>query len=79
MEEEVANFNSNHFYNVITEFRLTKKIVLNAILSCFLVENKLCQTYHRKLTLKVRFLHFLTSRHYVSSQNKIISFWNIDF
>ena len=32
----------------------------------------------RKLTLKVRCLHFLTTHHYVSSQNIIISFWNID-
>ena len=34
---------------------------------------------HRKFTLKVRFWHFLTTRHYVNSQDEIISFEDIDF
>ena len=35
--------------------------------------------WHRKLTLKVRFWHFLTTCHSVNSQNKIFSFEDIGF
>ena len=31
------------------------------------------------LTLKIRFLHFLTSQNYVYKQNTLISFQNVDF
>ena len=44
-----------------------------------IINRKINQTkyvyfWHRKLTLKARFWHFLTTRHHVYSQNKIISF-----
>ena len=35
--------------------------------------------WHRKLTLKVEFWHFLIPPHYSNSQNSIISFGYIDF
>ena len=31
--------------------------------------------WHRRLTLKVKFWHFLTLPHFTNSQNSIISFW----
>ena len=33
---------------------------------------------HRKLTLKVKFLHFLTARHQSKTQNSIISYGYVD-
>ena len=38
---------------------------------------KISEIFHWFLTLKVRFWLFLTTRHYVKTQNKIISFENI--
>ena len=35
--------------------------------------------WHTKLTLKVKFWHFLTPLHYINSQNSIISFGYVDF
>ena len=35
--------------------------------------------WQRKLALKMRFWHFLTTQHYINLQNKIISFMGNDF
>ena len=53
---------------------VTKNVLLNSYSSMKKYQKHSDDFWHRKLTLKVRFWHFLTLPHYTNSQNSMISF-----
>ena len=53
---------------------LTKNVLLNSYSSMKKNEKDSYDFWHRKLTLKVKFWHFLTARHHFNSPNLVISF-----
>ena len=59
---------------------ITKNVLLNWYSSMKKkIEKYFDNFWHKKLTLKVKFWHFLTPPHYTNSQNSIISFGYVDF
>ena len=52
---------------------ITKNVLLNSYSSMKKNQKDSDDFWHRKLTLKVKFWHFLTARHYSNSPNFVIS------